>query len=396
MYNFLNHFKMIKVGFLLKFTEDYKGGINYFKNLFHALNQYHSDDIEIILFVPDNLKALYNELFSPYAKIISTKILQRNTLSWAMSRVCDKYFGFDPMVYFLLRKHRVNCVSHSNYVYPFSDIKTINWVPDFQYLHYPNLWKPNQLKDVYKVHKNWIDKSDMIVVSSYAAKNDLLSLYPEHKNVEVLHFVSQPEDMKKDNSDLAIDKIFERKFFYLPNQFWLHKNHMVVFKAIKILKEKNLDIQLITTGSKNDYRDGGQHFTQLLNYVKENNLEENIIFLGIVPYSQVFFLMKNSVAIINPSHFEGWSSSVEESKSLDKIIVLSDIPVHREQNPLKGIYFAPDDENRLAEILDLLWKDKFHFNDNAVINSQQLSLEARTRDFSDRFYNIIIKLCNNQ
>ena len=383
---------MIRVGFLLKFTEDYKGGINYFKNLFYALNKHHSDDIEIILFVPDNLTTLYNELFSPYSKIVSTKILQRKTLSWAISRICDKYFGFDPMVYFLLKKYKINCVSHSNYVYPFNDIKTINWVPDFQYLHYPNLWQPKQLKDVNKVHKNWIEKSDMIVVSSYAAKNDLRSLYPDSKNVEVLHFVSQPESTQDNNFNIDNDKTFEGKFFYLPNQFWLHKNHMVVFKAIKLLKEKNLDARLITTGSKNDYRDGGQHFTQLLNYVKENDLLNDIVFLGIVPYPKVFALMKHSVAIINPSHFEGWSSTVEESKTLEKTIVLSDIPVHREQNPLKGIFFAPDDENKLAKILESLWKNESHF-DNDGLNSQQASLEGRTRDFSDRFYNVIKKLC---
>lgn len=383
---------MIRVGFLLKFTEDYKGGINYFKNLFYALKKHHSDDIEIVLFIPENLKELYTELFSPYAtKIVTTKILQRNTLSWAISRVCDKYLGFDPMVYFLLKKNKINCVSHSNYIYPFKDIKSINWVPDFQYLHYPNLWKPNQLEDVKKVHKNWIEKSDLIVVSSFAAKNDLLTLYPEAKNVEVLHFVSQPENIQDENLDLEIDKIFEGKFFYLPNQFWLHKNHMVVFKAIKILKDKNINIHLITTGSKNDYRDGGEHFTKLLNYVKDNDLEENIIFLGIVAYAKVFSLMKHSLAIINPSHFEGWSSTVEESKTLEKTIILSDIPVHREQNPVRGIYFNPDDENMLADILASIWKNEVQF-DHELIKDVQPGLEVRTRDFSDRFYNMIIGL----
>lgn len=385
---------MIRVGFLLKFTEDYKGGINYFKNLFYALKKHHSDDIEIVLFIPENLKELYTELFSPYAtKIVTTKILQRNTLSWAISRVCDKYLGFDPMVYFLLKKNKINCVSHSNYIYPFKDIKSINWVPDFQYLHYPNLWKPNQLEDVKKVHKNWIEKSDLIVVSSFAAKNDLFTLYPEAKNVEVLHFVSQPENIQDENLDLEIDKIFEGKFFYLPNQFWLHKNHMVVFKAIKILKDKdiNINIHLITTGSKNDYRDGGEHFTKLLNYVKDNDLEENIIFLGIVAYAKVFSLMKHSLAIINPSHFEGWSSTVEESKTLEKNIILSDIPVHREQNPVRGIYFNPDDENMLADILASIWKNEVQF-DHELIKDVQPGLEVRTRDFSDRFYNMIIGL----
>lgn len=44
-------------------------------------------------------------------------------------------------------------------------------------------------------------------------------------------------------------------------------------------------------------------------------------------------LMKHAIAIINPSLFEGGSTTVEEAKSLLKVIILSGIPVHREQNP---------------------------------------------------------------
>jgi glycosyltransferase involved in cell wall biosynthesis len=381
---------MIKVGFLLNFTVEYKGGINYFKNLFFALNSYHSNDVEIILFVPKNLDASYENLFSPYAKVVRTKILQRKSVSWFLSRVFEKFIGFDPLVFYLLKKNNINCISHSNYVYPFESIKTINWVPDFQYLHYPNLWTSNQLSYVKKLHKEWIAKSDLIVVSSYAAKNDLLSQYKNYADkVKVLHFVSQPQNkltLFDDNFDA--EKLgIKGDFFYLPNQFWSHKNHITVFKAINLLKKKGLEILLVTTGSHNDYRDGGEHFKNLLKYVKDNHLENNVLFLGLVSYSNVFSLMKHSLSIINPSYFEGWSSTVEESKSIDKTIILSDIEVHREQNPTKGIYFNPDDENELANILESIWNNNYTFKD--VIHDNQPTLEMRTKIFSDLFYEMI-------
>ncbi len=383
---------MIRVGFLLNFTVEYKGGINYLKNLFYALKKHHSDDIEIVLFVPENIDVLYEDLFSPYVTVIRTKILQRKTVSWFLSRVFEKFLPFDPFVFYLLKKNKINCVSHSNYVYPFEDIKCINWVPDFQYLHYPKLWEENQLLHVQKEHKNWILNSDLIVVSSHAAKNDLLSQYPDFSSkVEVLHFVSQPENKQNTDYVFETDSIFEGKFFYLPNQFWIHKNHEVVFKAIRILKEKGTEIQLITTGSQSDYRDGGKHFEKLKEYVKANDLEKNILFLGLIPYAHVFALMKQSVAIINPSYFEGWSSTVEESKSIEKTIILSNIAVHKEQSPVKGIYFNPDNENELADILNLVWKNEYPFEESSLSNSQP-SLDARTKAFSDRFYEIIMRL----
>lgn len=380
---------MIKIGFLLNFTVEYKGGINYLKNLFYALKEYHSDEIEITLFVPRNIDIAYEELFSPYAKIVRTKILQRKTASWMLSRVFEKYLGFDPFVFFLLRNHGINCVSHSNYVYPLKDIKTINWVPDFQYLHYPNLWTEEQIVYVKKQHKKWIHDSDSIVVSSYAAKKDLLSQYPDYANkVEVLHFVSQPEH-NQSKGVVEIPKDFGGNFFYLPNQFWSHKNHIVVFKAIKVLKDKGINILLITTGSKNDL--SGQHFENLQQFVTDHNLERNILFWGLIPYPEVFTLMKESVAIINPSYFEGWSSTVEESKSIEKTIILSDISVHREQDPVKGIYFDPDNEHELADILELVWNNKYTFNQNTQSKIQS-SLTERTQAFSDLFYGLVMSL----
>lgn len=381
---------MIKVGFLLNFTVEYKGGINYLKNLFFALKKHHSNETEIVLFVPKNIDKSYEDLFSPYAKIVRTRILQRKSIAWLLSRICEKFIGFDPFVFYLLKKHKINCISHSNYVYPFSDIKTINWVPDFQYLHYPDLWTSKQLSYVKKLHTKWILKSDVIVVSSYAAKNDLLTQYHNFEDkVKVLHFVSQPQnDLKSIEANFNTEDLgFKGNFFYLPNQFWSHKNHIIVFKAINVLKKKGLDVLLVTTGSHNDYRDGGQHFGKLLQYVKDNDLEKNILFLGLIPYDKVFSLMNNSLSIINPSYFEGWSSTVEESKSIDKTIILSDIPVHREQDPVRGIYFNPDDENELANILESVWNNNYNFQNLRLDN--QPTLEMRTKEFSDQFYEII-------
>jgi glycosyltransferase involved in cell wall biosynthesis len=246
------------------------------------------------------------------------------------------------------------------------------------------------------MHKEWIDKSDLIVVSSYAAREDLLTQYPNaSEKVKVVHFVSQPDKTIIENENLELEKKFSGKFFYLPNQFWSHKNHLVVFKAIKLLKNKGIEVKLLTTGAQNDYRDGGKHFEMLESYVRNNNLQENIKFLGLIPYSEVFFLMKKSLAMINPSLFEGWSSTVEESKSLGKTMILSDIPVHREQSPLKGIYFEPDREDLLSEILESVWEGRYTFDLTAKPVIEQ-SLGERTKEFSDCFYNVVMSLFNGK
>ena len=58
--------------------------------------------------------------------------------------------------------------------------------------------------------------------------------------------------------------------------------------------------------------------------------------------------MRKSIAIIQPSLFEGWSTIVEESRSIGKNIILSDLGVHKEQNFSRSIFFQRNSYEDLA------------------------------------------------
>ena len=60
------------------------------------------------------------------------------------------------------------------------------------------------------------------------------------------------------------------------------------------------------------------------------------------------------MAVINPSTFEGWSSTVEEAKVLCKRVILSNIPPHKEQKVENCYYFGLNDYKKLSKILNLL------------------------------------------
>jgi glycosyltransferase involved in cell wall biosynthesis len=117
--------------------------------------------------------------------------------------------------------------------------------------------------------------------------------------------------------------------------------------------------------------------------------------LGIVPYEHMLALMRYSVAVINPSLFEGWSTVVEESRALGKEILLSDIVVHREQNPPRGRYF----NTHIADDLATLMKDSYEAF-NQVDEEDRLAegmneCVARQRAVGDSYKEILIDLCRN-
>jgi glycosyltransferase involved in cell wall biosynthesis len=70
-----------------------------------------------------------------------------------------------------------------------------------------------------------------------------------------------------------------------------------------------------------------------------------------VPNEHVYALLQGCAALINPSLSEGWSTTVEEAKSSGTPMILSDLPVHREQAADRAAFFDPKSCDQLADLL---------------------------------------------
>ncbi len=68
--------------------------------------------------------------------------------------------------------------------------------------------------------------------------------------------------------------------------------------------------------------------------------------------------MVGSVAVLNPSLFEGWSTTVEEARALQVPMVLSDLPVHKEQAEGIARFFDRTSAPALADALRQAWRDQ--------------------------------------
>ncbi|MGY3457606.1 glycosyltransferase involved in cell wall biosynthesis [Bradyrhizobium sp. LM3.4] len=83
--------------------------------------------------------------------------------------------------------------------------------------------------------------------------------------------------------------------------------------------------------------------------VRSRGLDMNFKHLGMIPLDHVYALLRASMALINPSECEGWSTTVEEAKSFGVPTILSDIDVHREQTEGSARYFGIRDSRSLAD-----------------------------------------------
>jgi len=255
----------------------------------------------------------------------------------------------------------------------FSCIKNkVFWIPDFQEHFLPKFFSESEIIARKEYQKN-IASQKFIIFSSKDAQNSFSSFYPESTIKKyVFNFVSiLPNNFPKVLDDvLKKYNLTNQKYFFSPNQFWEHKNHIIILKAIKKLKDqKKLDFQVYFSGKEYDYRNP-TYFTTLENFVSQNQLNENIKFLGFIDRSDQICLMNYAIGIIQPSLFEGWSSVVEDAKALNQHIIVSNLAVHKEQLLEKAYYFNPKDEDSLIEQLEFVNRivnRKIDFNYDHII-----------------------------
>jgi glycosyltransferase involved in cell wall biosynthesis len=326
--------------------------------LFLAIAAVNTAKVQVYLVVPADLDAEVLNMMLPVQSgviVVRTNFLRQGHPLWWLWRALRKLFNTELIVRPLVRRHRLDIISHSDFVRG-TGATIINWLPDFQHVHLPSMFDDGEIASRAWKYVNLTRCADKIVVSSADAQRDLLETQPDaQQKVEILRFISCVPDEyfrldEADESKLLKKYQLEPGYFYVPNQFWKHKNHLILLDAIRLVKKKNVGIQIVCSGSTNDPRNP-TYYEDFLAQLLATGAVDSIRILGIIPYEDVFGLIRFSCSVVNPSCFEGWSSTVEECKSVGKRMILSDIPVHREQLP-EAQFFNANNSFELANLLE--------------------------------------------
>ncbi len=382
---------MIRVGFVFSFDDGWLGGINYFRNLLAATYALPDRKIEAVIFMGLQTPAKHFADFPPVT-IVRSRLFDRGSLPWLVRRIWQRVFLHDPFLERLLKKYGIAVLSHSGWIGRDTAIPSIGWIPDFQHVRLPEFFDAKEMAIRNRYYGDMCRYCSTVIVSSFDALADLHRFDPNcQSKARVLQFVvatTKARTALSSRAELEKKYQFSGKYFLLPNQFWKHKNHQVVIEALGLLTKSGKKVLVLSTGNTEDYRHP-KYFGLLMERVKKLGVNECFVPLGLVSTEDLAALMVHSSAIINPSIFEGWSTTVEEAKSLGKPIALSDIRVHREQNPPLANFFAPDDANALATILWGMWNKPVADEELAIQLARQATDERRL-GFATQYQRIVL------
>ena len=378
----------IKVGFVVQ-DGDWLGGRNYLINLIRAIDRLPDSILEPVLLKGNTISDPGGDF--PGTTILSTSLLDDRSTQRFCLRAIKAMSGRDWLLERLLVKNGIEVLSHSGHLGRNASVATIGWIPDFQFMHLPEFFTVAECSLRRRWYRTLCGACDRVIVSSETVRNDLRTFYPEHADkADVLRFVSSALCEEQSSTLSTLQQKYETpdRYFLLPNQFWAHKNHRVVIDALKILKDAGHSLAVYATGRTEDHRNPN-FFPSLKEHAIRCGVTDNFRILGVVPFGDLVGLMRNAVAFINPSNFEGWSTSVEESKTLGKLVVLSDIPVHREQAPRLGRYCPQDVAETLAKTLLSVWQTYDPSTDIANQERARDEFAARQMEFARSYEKIV-------
>jgi glycosyltransferase involved in cell wall biosynthesis len=247
-------------------------------------------------------------------------------------------------------------------------IPWIGYIADCQHKYFPEYFADFELVRRDHIISSLLSSAGAIIVNSESTKNDLIEFYNgDDSKIYNLPFapVADPSWFE-DSPDIIKKYALPQKYFIISNRLWVHKSHVTAFEALAKINEQGYrDIGIICTGEMQDYRD--PHIeNKLRNKIKTLNLTDNVEFLGLIDKKEQIEIMKNAIAVLQPTLFEGGpgGGAVYNALALGKPAIVSDIRVNLE---LRGqdnvIFFEAKNADDMAEKMKVVLENRIEIKE---------------------------------
>lgn len=237
----------------------------------------------------------------------------------------------------------------------------IGYIPDLQHKRLPHWFNERERRARDKIFSRLLAEAPAVVVNAAAVVRDIEEFYPDHKaRLFALPFcppaanITQFSNASRSETRQAYN--LPACYFVISNQFWIHKSHETAFMALKQVRDAGYDVHLVCTGNTSDYR-WPDHFNKLKGIIEQNKLQNFIHILGLVPKCDQLMIMLESVALVQPTLFEGGpgGGAVYDAVSVNIPSIVSDIPVNREIDIGVVRFFAAGcPEDLTAKMIDMI------------------------------------------
>lgn len=318
---------------------------NYARTLIKSLHYYHPEN-NYTLFTPKTGESEFTEYVQKQKNI---QIEQpQHFLEKKISSYWRSYGITD-----ILNEQQQNVYHGLSNELPFNienfKEKKIVTIHDLIFLRYPELYSSIDSRIYNKKFRHACDVADVIIAISEETKRDIQSFYfvPEEK-IKVI-YQSCDEQYYQTPSEQTIQEV--KSNYKLPQDFLLYvgtieerKNLLTIIKALHQVP----DIPLVVVGKKKKY------FHTVLEYIKQHNLSNRVIFLKNVSNDSLAVLYRLAKIFIYPSVLEGFGIPILEALISQVPVITTKDGCFPEAGGTNSLYINPTDADELAEKIRFL------------------------------------------
>ena len=211
------------------------------------------------------------------------------------------------------------------------------------------------------VFTNGIKDAYFILADSDVGREQIIENYgPEPDKIKALSFIPPPylfkEGHENKREEVRAKYSLPEKFIFYPAQFWPHKNHENIIKALHYIKKsKQEEIPSVFVGSK---QERWNNFSRMTHLAKDLEVDNQIIYLGYIEAESMSTLYEMAIALVMPTFLGPTNLPVLEAFVMGCPVITSNIRGVREQVGNAGILVTPDNHKEIADAIFKVWMDK--------------------------------------
>jgi glycosyltransferase involved in cell wall biosynthesis len=384
---------MLRIGILTDQFTSWGGGVDFIRLILNGLNSINEkgqNEIDISIYVPNQsvkrikiintIKSILNILFKKkyqLQRIISKKSIE-NSLKGVNENFNFYYYNNSELnLANMVVNHNIDVVLPA--FNPLSSSFPKPWVGyiyDFQHKYYPEFFTEQEIKRRNVEFALMLDQAKTIIVNAKTVKEDI-DKFIGVTNARIVTLPFCPVlnlDFFKTEINLAQYNL-PKQYFMISNQFWKHKDHVTAFKALKLFHDQigHTEVCLVCTGQTQDSR-FPDYFDSLQALILELNLTNKIRILGYIPKNDQLQILKNCVAIIQPTLFEGGpgGGAVYESVAYGIPSIVSDIPVNKELDDETVSFFKTGSPEDLSDKMTaIFYKERLKYSTEDLVKKNK-------------------------
>ena len=235
-------------------------------------------------------------------------------------------------------------------------------------------------------YSNVLHHAAFVIVGTQAGKNEVQRFYDvSDEKIRILPHPTPAFALDATAvSPHALAKFnLPPNFVFYPAQFWSHKNHVAILRAVQHLKRNDaLTLPVVFTGS-----DQGNE-KNVRAAVDKLGLDDQVFFLGYVSRDELKALYQNALCLCYASFFGPENLPPLEAFGLGCPVIAADVPGASEQLGEAAIRINPSEPLEIASALKILFDDNAK-RDELIRRGKDRARRFTGRDFAKSLFDLL-------